>query len=127
MPHTALATYTHHFVVVGYRYAWVPFMECYHSVVSMTHAVVGSVRFGAGPEAETFNINAGRGYIEKDWGRDFPETYVWMQGNSFDSDPEVWPLHAACSMQRGACVCVCVRVCVCVCVCVRVRVCVCHP
>jgi hypothetical protein len=26
----------------------------------------------------------GRGYIEKDWGRSFPDAWIWMQTNHFD-------------------------------------------
>jgi hypothetical protein len=29
------------------------------------------------------DFNQGLGYTEKDWGRSFPEAYVWMQSNHF--------------------------------------------
>jgi hypothetical protein len=35
-------------------------------------------------DGETIDFSDGRGYIEKDWGRSFPEAWVWMQTNHFD-------------------------------------------
>lgn len=60
-------------------YSWVPFMECYHGVVSMDHGVNGSLTVNG----QDMNFDNGRGYIEKDWGSSFPETWIWMQCNSF--------------------------------------------
>lgn len=31
------------------------------------------------------NLDGGNGYIEKDWGFSFPKTYIWCQGNNFQS------------------------------------------
>jgi tocopherol cyclase len=64
--------------VMGW-YAWIPFMECYHGVVSLDHRIEGSLSvFG-----ESVDFTGGRGYAEKDWGRAFPEAYVWFQSNHF--------------------------------------------
>jgi len=60
-------------------YGWVPFMECYHGVVSFDHDLSGTVRRGD----TTIDLAGGRGYCEKDWGRAFPAGYVWMQTNHF--------------------------------------------
>ena len=60
-------------------YAWVPFMECYHGVVSFDHGLRGTLTL----DGETLGFDGGRGYIEKDWGRAFPAGYVWMQTNHF--------------------------------------------
>jgi len=65
-------------------YGWVPFMECYHGVVSFDHGLTGSLSH-AGRE---LSFDGGRGYLEKDWGRAFPSGYVWMQTNHF-SRPRV--------------------------------------
>lgn len=62
-------------------YAWVPFMECYHGVVSLDHVVEGSLNFGE----RTIDFSGGRGYTEKDWGRSFPAAWVWSQSNHFAS------------------------------------------
>jgi tocopherol cyclase len=60
-------------------YRFVPRMECYHGVLSMDHAVSGSVAVGD----ETLTFDGGRGYIEKDWGTSFPSSWVWAQTNTF--------------------------------------------
>jgi tocopherol cyclase len=60
-------------------YAWVPKMECYHGVVSFDHGLAGKITFGQ----EEVDFNQGRGYIEKDWGRSFPQTWIWLQTNHF--------------------------------------------
>ena len=64
--------------VMGW-FAYVPFMECYHGVLSFDHEVSGSLRIG-GHRAD---FSGGRGYIEKDWGKSFPRGWVWMQTNHF--------------------------------------------
>jgi len=60
-------------------FSFVPFMECYHGIVSMDHSVAGQLTI----KDEITNFDNGRGYIEKDWGRSFPGAYVWMQSNHF--------------------------------------------
>jgi len=60
-------------------YSFAPFMECYHGVVSMDHSIKGKLAV----DGKILNFDGGRGYIEKDWGRSFPEAYVWMQTNHF--------------------------------------------
>jgi hypothetical protein len=60
-------------------YAFVPFMECYHGIVSMDHLINGELEIGG----EKINFDNGRGYIEKDWGRSFPSAYFWLQTNHF--------------------------------------------
>jgi len=61
-------------------FAWVPFMQCYHGVLGLDHALRGNVTLdGVG-----IDWQGGRGYIEKDWGRAFPSAWVWMQCNHFD-------------------------------------------
>ena len=60
-------------------YAFVPFMECYHGIVSMDHRGDGMIIVNGEP----VDFTNGRGYIEKDWGRSFPSAYFWMQSNHF--------------------------------------------
>lgn len=60
-------------------YGMVPFMECFHGVVSLGHDLSGSLEV----EGVTKDFSGGRGYIEKDWGKAFPAGYVWMQSNHF--------------------------------------------
>ena len=61
-------------------YAWVPFMECYHGVLSLDHVIEGSLNI----DRRELDFTGGRGYIEKDWGRSFPEAWIWFQSNHFE-------------------------------------------
>ncbi len=62
-------------------YSWVPFMECYHGVVSLDHSIQGSLHFGD----KNIDFTGGRGYTEKDWGKSFPDAWIWFQCNHFNS------------------------------------------
>jgi tocopherol cyclase len=62
-------------------YAWVPFMETYHGVVSLDHEIGGALTIDGRP----IDWTGGRGYIEKDWGQAFPAAWVWLQTNHFDA------------------------------------------
>lgn len=65
-------------------YSFVPFMECYHGILSMDHRIDGELTV----LGETIDFTNGRGYIEKDWGHSFPSAYFWMQTNHF-SEPGI--------------------------------------
>jgi tocopherol cyclase len=60
-------------------YAFVPFMECYHGILSMDHEIQGCLEINN----KTIDFTGGRGYMEKDWGHSFPSAYFWMQSNHF--------------------------------------------
>jgi len=62
-------------------YAWVPFMECFHGVLSMDHRIQGKLQIND----ESIDFTNGRGYIEKDWGQAFPQAWFWMQSNHFST------------------------------------------
>ena len=66
-------------------YAFVPFMECYHGVVSMQHSLTGNLKVNG----SSINFTGGRGYIEKDWGRSMPSDWIWIQSNHFDQHSKV--------------------------------------
>lgn len=66
-------------------YSFVPFMQCYHGVVSMDHELHGQLEV----YGQQVDFTGGRGYIEKDWGRSFPSSWIWMQTNHFDTDRRV--------------------------------------
>lgn len=60
-------------------FSYIPFMECYHGIVSVRHRVGGQLSvFG-----ETLDFDGGTGYIEKDWGSAFPSRWAWVQANHF--------------------------------------------
>ena len=60
-------------------YTFIPFMECYHGILSMDHEIQGALEI----DGELIDFSDGRGYIEKDWGHSFPSAYIWMQTNHF--------------------------------------------
>ncbi|MCF8380966.1 MAG: hypothetical protein K9H49_15435 [Bacteroidales bacterium] len=60
-------------------YTFVPFMECYHGILSMDHTIRGQLKI----HNEVIDFTDGRGYMEKDWGHSFPSAYFWMQSNHF--------------------------------------------
>lgn len=60
-------------------YRYVPFMECYHGLVSMSHNIRGSLLI----HDRESDFTGGKGYIEKDWGTSMPQAWVWMQSNHF--------------------------------------------
>lgn len=62
-------------------YSFVPFMECKHGVVSMYHSLKGGLYM----DREYIDFSGGTGYIEKDWGSSFPESWIWLHCNTFDS------------------------------------------
>jgi len=61
-------------------YSFVPFMECNHGILSLDHPIEGNL---VSDRNET-EFSGGRGYIEKDWGRAFPQGYIWVHSNHFD-------------------------------------------
>jgi tocopherol cyclase len=60
-------------------FSFVPFMECYHGILSMNHVLKGGLCF----KEENISFSEGLGYTEKDWGHSFPAGYIWMQSNHF--------------------------------------------
>tara|TARA_B100000575_G_C23143456_1_gene666413 strand:- start:9173 stop:10171 length:999 start_codon:yes stop_codon:yes gene_type:complete len=62
-------------------YSFVPYMECYHGILSMNHKINGFIKY----KEKNISFNDGKGYIEKDWGHSFPEAYIWMQSNHFSN------------------------------------------
>ena len=61
-------------------YSYIPFMECYHGIVSANHLIDGHLHINS----QKIDFTKGKGYIEKDWGTSFPECWIWVQSNSFD-------------------------------------------
>jgi tocopherol cyclase len=62
-------------------FGWLPFMECYHGIVSLDHTIHGRLSiYGV-----DIDFTGGRGYMEKDWGQSFPTGYIWQQSNHFET------------------------------------------
>tara|TARA_Y100000746_G_C15312781_1_gene370392 strand:- start:156 stop:746 length:591 start_codon:yes stop_codon:yes gene_type:complete len=60
-------------------YAYFP-MECYHGILSMDHKLNGQINI----DEKLYSFDNGKGYIEKDWGKNFPKNWVWAQSNHFE-------------------------------------------
>ncbi|HEY5465952.1 MAG TPA: tocopherol cyclase family protein [Clostridia bacterium] len=65
-------------------FTFVPFMECRHGIVNIRQSLHGKLAF----DGEILDFEGGEGYVEKDWGSSFPESWIWLQANHFD-DPQV--------------------------------------
>jgi len=62
-------------------YSFVPFMECKHGIVSTGHSLDGKINI----QGKSIDFDKGKGYIEKDWGKSFPESWIWLHCNTFKS------------------------------------------
>lgn len=67
--------------VMGW-YSYIPIMECYHGVLSLDHKVKGFIK----NQDKRIELDGGKGYMEKDWGSNFPSSYVWLQSNHFEEE-----------------------------------------
>ena len=63
-------------------YSYIPFMECNHGIVSVNHTIAGNLSI----HGKTIDFSNGSGYIEKDWGTSFPESWIWLHSNSFSAN-----------------------------------------
>ncbi|KAG0280043.1 hypothetical protein BGZ96_001707 [Linnemannia gamsii] len=70
--------------------AYLPFLECNHGVASLHHTISKGHLVALRGDNEVLGeakFDGGVGYIEKDWGVNFPSTWVWAQANMFDTAP----------------------------------------
>jgi tocopherol cyclase len=72
-------------------YRYVPFMECYHGVVSLDHDLEGKLLING----QEIDFTGGKGYIEKDWGSSMPKAWIWMQTNHFQESQTSFMLSVA--------------------------------
>ncbi len=72
-------------------YKFVPFMQCYHGVVSLNHTLSGTIT----KNNQAYNFDNGIGYIEKDWGKSMPSSWIWMQSNNFNVEKTSFMLSVA--------------------------------
>lgn len=81
-------------------------MECRHGIVSMYHRLEGKVQLNG----EVIDFTNGVGYIEKDSGRSFPSSYIWIHANDFPKQKCSIMASAAnipfCGMHFQGCICV---------------------
>lgn len=63
-------------------FSFIPFMECFHGVVNIASRIEGSLTV----YGKEIDFTGGRGYIEKDWGRSFPEWWIWLHSDRFERE-----------------------------------------
>lgn len=63
-------------------YNYLPIMQCYSQVCSMNSNLEGYLIINN----EIVDFTDGYAYIEKNWGRDFPYSYIWVQCNTFTKE-----------------------------------------
>lgn len=66
-------------------YTYMPFMQCYHGLVSMNHYVSGQVQISK----DRYELKNAKCYVEKDWGVSFPKCWIWNQCNTFKSHDDL--------------------------------------
>jgi len=59
-------------------FSWMPTLQCYHHVLSMKYDVSGTMQ-------DKEDVTA-VGYLEKDWGTEFPSIWIWGQANQWQSN-----------------------------------------
>ncbi len=79
-------------------FSYLGFMECYHDVLSDGHGVHGTAEI----DGQSVDFAGGRCYIEKDWGRSFPSSWVWLECSDFASDARVMVAVAAIPFLGGS-------------------------
>ncbi len=62
-------------------YNYLLFMQCYSQVCAIDMTVNGKIVLN---DREII-FNNGKGYIEKNWGKAFPYSWMWTQANCFDN------------------------------------------
>jgi hypothetical protein len=56
-------------------FGYLPFLEDYHQVCALHARLSGVITL----DGEAIDFTDGYGYIEKDWGRSFPRSWIWLQ------------------------------------------------
>lgn len=67
-------------------FRFIPNMQCNHGVLSLNHSLSGSLNING----QLYDFTDGFGYIEKDWGNSFPQSYLWtqsIQANPYQQQP----------------------------------------
>lgn len=62
-------------------YNYFNFMQCYSQVCAVDMDLNGSLCING----KTINFSGGKGYIEKNWGKAFPYSWIWIQSNCFST------------------------------------------
>ncbi|MEM1123671.1 MAG: tocopherol cyclase family protein [Bacteroidota bacterium] len=60
-------------------FSFLPFVQWCQGILSMNHTIKGWLQING----ERVDFTGGKGYLEKDWGRSFPDSHLWLQTNHF--------------------------------------------
>lgn len=60
-------------------YNYLSFMECYSQVCLVNGSIEGAINI----DGENVDFTGGSVYIEKNWGKSFPKSWIWIQSNNF--------------------------------------------
>jgi len=60
-------------------YNYIPLLQCYSQVCVMDMDIQGSLEVNG----EIIDFEGGKGYVEKNWGKAFPYSWIWIQSNNF--------------------------------------------
>ncbi len=63
-------------------FLYLPFMECHHDIICIQNEIIGHLNISG----KKIDFTDGIGYIEKDWGKSMPKSWVWFQSNHFQPD-----------------------------------------
>lgn len=63
-------------------FLYIPCMECYHDIVTIQNEIIGHLKVSG----KHVDFTGGMGYIEKNWGKSMPQSWVWLQSNHFQQD-----------------------------------------
>jgi hypothetical protein len=64
-------------------YNYLSFMQCYSQVCAIDGDIEGSLNING----KNIDFTGGKVYIEKNWGKAFPYSYIWVQGNNLFKEP----------------------------------------
>jgi hypothetical protein len=73
-------------------FSFIPGMECYHGIVNISNRISGALTING----QQIDMTNGEGYIEKDWGRSFPKSWIWLQANHFEGNKGTFMFSIAC-------------------------------
>ncbi len=63
-------------------FAFISFMECYYDILSFRSTPTGSLTMNG----TNIDFTNGRAYLEKNWGKSFPQKWIWGQCQHFDEE-----------------------------------------
>lgn len=78
-------------------FRFVPFMQCRHGVLSMSHQIKGNLVINE----KSCDFAGGTGYVEMDSGSSFPDSYTWTQCSDWSGKQDCSLMASAASIPFG--------------------------